>query len=227
MKTYFLSLLVFGLFSFDMISQNNLIIEYGVDYLEFYKKEEYTKNISEDAKLYLQEHENNKKKAIQGDRTIFTLKVNEHSSLTDYLKFMEVDDQQSFILVKMATTISSTLKYGDQLYLVKGFLGQHPTFEPFDYQISWEIKGEYKEIMGYSCQLAEATIDAKIKVKRDQFKVKAWFTTEIPIQEGPSIYKGLPGLILGLEKHGRYIYATSINFPEELHIDVPEELLDE
>ena len=64
----------------------------------------------------------------------------------------------------------------------------------------WNISTESKEIMGL--QTYKATIGDSIT---------AWFCPTIPVQDGPGLYCGLPGLILDLED-GQTIYScTAIN----------------
>jgi GLPGLI family protein len=82
----------------------------------------------------------------------------------------------------------------------------------------WEISSETKMIGGYSCQKAISTkpvseeemveYEAELKKKESSatnlFSVEkpkeqivtVWFTTEIPVSNGPNNYWGLPGLIL-------------------------------
>jgi GLPGLI family protein len=57
--------------------------------------------------------------------------------------------------------------------------------------LKWEILDESKEILGYSCK--------KAKTQNYGTDIYAWFTDEIPISDGPSLYNGLPGLILKIE----------------------------
>lgn len=52
----------------------------------------------------------------------------------------------------------------------------------------WELRPDTKTIMGYPCQLAACNFRGRIW--------EAWFTTEIPVNEGPWKLFGLPGLIL-------------------------------
>lgn len=53
---------------------------------------------------------------------------------------------------------------------------------------TWEIEDETKNILGYECNKAVTTFRGR--------KWMAWFTPEIPVQEGPWKLFGLPGLIL-------------------------------
>lgn len=55
----------------------------------------------------------------------------------------------------------------------------------------WKIEDEYKEILGFKCQKAGITYSGRDFV--------AWFAEEIPLQDGPYVFNGLPGLILQVE----------------------------
>ncbi len=59
--------------------------------------------------------------------------------------------------------------------------------EPFS-EMVWEIGDSTKNILGYEC--VQATTDYHGRVW------SVWFTPEIPIQDGPWKFRGLPGLIL-------------------------------
>ncbi len=59
--------------------------------------------------------------------------------------------------------------------------------EPFS-EMVWEIGDSTKNILGYEC--IQATTDYHGRVWT------VWFTPEIPIQDGPWKFRGLPGLIL-------------------------------
>lgn len=77
--------------------------------------------------------------------------------------------------------------------------------------LQWEILKDTKEIKGYKCQLARTTTDTK-----DVFF--AWFTKDIPIQEGPFRFKGLSGMILEVYNKNKTIeiYATEIRKSDQL-----------
>ena len=66
----------------------------------------------------------------------------------------------------------------------------------------WEISDESKEIMGYQC--FKATTDYRGR------RWTAWFTPEIPIQDGPWKLCGLPGLILeAKDNHSEYHFIAN------------------
>ncbi len=69
----------------------------------------------------------------------------------------------------------------------------------------WKITGNFSTILGYNCQEA---------ISQDTMrKIKAWFTSSIPVSSGPAGYGGLPGMILQLDLSNgkRVITATSID----------------
>ena len=82
------------------------------------------------------------------------------------------------------TDIASTLR--------KSFLYEDNLSIP-----QWQITNEKQKILSYDCQKATTTFRGRQYV--------AWFTTEIPIPNGPWKFGGLPGLILK-------IYDSKENF---------------
>ena len=79
--------------------------------------------------------------------------------------------------------------------------------------LDWEITNQTKIIGGYKCYKAVAT--EKLYSRQDHYyykKVIAWFAPSIPLNFGPKYYKGLPGLILKIERDKFTITATKLNF---------------
>jgi GLPGLI family protein len=69
--------------------------------------------------------------------------------------------------------------------------------------VAWKLGSEKKKVLEYTCMSATVTLD-------DQ-EIVAWFSPEIPVSLGPSIFGGLPGLILAVERNGETAYvATSV-----------------
>lgn len=68
--------------------------------------------------------------------------------------------------------------------------------------MEWEIGDSTKMVLGYEC--VKATTDFHGR------KWKAWFATEIPIQNGPWKFSGLPGLIMEAESDdGMYLFTAT------------------
>ncbi|MBR4433543.1 MAG: GLPGLI family protein [Bacteroidaceae bacterium] len=89
--------------------------------------------------------------------------------------------------------------------------------EPFLYEEElpkqvWKVCDETQEILSYSCQKATTQY-----LGRDY---TAWFTTKIPISNGPWKFGGLPGMILNVaDAEGHYVFeCTGI---EQLKEKVP------
>ncbi len=74
-------------------------------------------------------------------------------------------------------------------------------------KFNWKLTDETKKIGEYQCKKATATIDNNIRT--------AWYSEEIPSNAGPSVYGGLPGLILEIKAGNKIITATKISFIKE------------
>ncbi|TGY78465.1 GLPGLI family protein [Lepagella muris] len=73
--------------------------------------------------------------------------------------------------------------------------------EPYGIQ-NWEISDSTKNILGYECTMA--TCDWRGR------HWTAWFSPEIPIQDGPWKLSGLPGLILeASENSGQHVFSAT------------------
>lgn len=64
------------------------------------------------------------------------------------------------------------------------------SFEPKN-KVEWNLVNEDKIIAGYKCKKAIG--------KYGKRNLIAWYTTDIPISEGPYTFKGLPGLIVSVK----------------------------
>jgi GLPGLI family protein len=109
-------------------------------------------------------------------------------------------------------------------FIVKGELTEY----------EWKLTGETKKIGNYNCQKAvnSRIVDAKkfstgmkeMEVTKDTIVTTAWFTTDIPVSNGPEKYYGLPGLILEVQRGNRTIICTKIelNPSEKIKIEKPK-----
>lgn len=89
----------------------------------------------------------------------------------------------SYSIYKGYPEANTTLFSGRDL----GAAGRYNVSEEIDF--SWKIDNSAKKkILGMSCTKATCSYGGR--------DYEAWFTTEIPINDGPYKFKGLPGLIL-------------------------------
>lgn len=66
--------------------------------------------------------------------------------------------------------------------------------------IDWTLTSEKKKILSYTCQKAIGSFRGRT--------YEAWFTPEIPLEEGPYKFSGLPGLILEVsDTEKQYVYS--------------------
>ena len=82
-------------------------------------------------------------------------------------------------------------------------------------QFSWEILPENKLIEGYQAQKATTTFAGRNYI--------AWFTSEIPISEGPYKFNGLPGLILKIsdvQNHYNYKLKSFEKFKNPASVEL-------
>lgn len=111
-------------------------------------------------------------------------------------------------------------------FLVKDSL---PTYQ-------WELSTETKNIGNYTCYKATFTREVEHmnmmfengESKEEKIKktitTTAWYTTQVPVSNGPDNYQGLPGLILEINDGERLIVCTEIvlNPSEKTEIIAPK-----
>ncbi len=81
---------------------------------------------------------------------------------------------------------------------------------------NWQLLDKSKEFIGFQCKAA-----LSINSKGDSTYV--WYTKEIPLPFGPSVYSGLPGVILEIfdQRYGFHYYATKV-VVDSFKISIPE-----
>ncbi len=106
-------------------------------------------------------------------------------------------------------TITETREFMGRKFLIAGNM---PRYE-------WRLSAEQSQFLGYVVQKATAT--------HDSTEIEAWFTPEIPVSTGPSLFSGLPGLILSVSvDSGQTVYsATEVNLAsvEDAAIKAPDD----
>ena len=128
-----------------------------------------------------------------------------HQLLSDAIKrYSETGDRTAMSSVVYQTFLyvfRSNLNNEQTVYDRAGGMDYGYCSEPLD-EIQWEIADSTKTILGYDCVMAKANYHG-----RDW---TAWFTTDIPLQEGPWKLVGLPGLILeATESMGQHSFIAT------------------
>ena len=163
--------LFFCLISFCTVDAQRFVLEYNLTYKPSSKSNDtISKNFFLD---------------IQNNKSIFRSDVRRQSdSLTQVtgfgLGFPNGFNEQICIISDLIT--KENLKYvvtpssRDRFYI------------PIKDELNWIISPKTIKVANYNCQKAEVSYGGR--------KWIAWFTTEIPILQGPYIFHGLPGLII-------------------------------
>lgn len=76
---------------------------------------------------------------------------------------------------------------------------------------AWEIGEETKEFMGYTVQKATMAFAGR--------QYEAWFTIEVPISDGPYVFRGLPGLIVEIYDTQKHYHFKMLALEK---LDVPK-----
>lgn len=83
---------------------------------------------------------------------------------------------------------------------------------PLNQSLKWNITKETKKIDEYNCQKALLSYKGR--------NWEAWFSSDIPINDGPYIFNGLPGLILEIkDKKDNYIFTLKKIEKKEVSIE--------
>ncbi|MBS1759611.1 MAG: GLPGLI family protein [Bacteroidetes bacterium] len=168
------------------------------------------------------------------------LKNNQHSIFFNYTKFKEDSLFQEALSKGMAEEFIKNSLKGNNTGLSSLYLGytlfydiQQHLYTVYDQLFSqkyfytekeepliWQISSDTANFLGYLCQKATTRFHGRNFI--------AYFSTEIPINEGPYKFKGLPGLILKLSDEKNYFEfacssieilhtATKIERPSQLN----------
>lgn len=157
-------------------------------------------------------------------------------------KALEAPQPQGMVMVMVDTGGSDIMyknlsedRYASQndvygkIFLVKDQLPKH----------EWQLTGETKNIGEYTCYKATMTrmiqtMSSGISVNGDkelddemvteEITITAWYTPDIPVNNGPGRYHGLPGLILEVNDGRQTIICSQIvlNPENKLSIDEPK-----
>lgn len=95
-------------------------------------------------------------------------------------------------------------KNKDFIYTIE-YIGIQPFKIKEKIDFKWQLSTETKQIEGYHCQ--KATLNYGDRTW------EAWFTKEIPIQQGPYVFSGLPGIIVQIaDTENHHIFTLKANY---------------
>ncbi len=116
-----------------------------------------------------------------GIKSVYTISVKDTIADTEYFGLI---DNTNF---KFSKSHYKNLKHHVIYYKEKKGL-EKPKLIKDQYNIKWEVKDEYTSVLGFRCQKAVCEFRGR--------SLEAFFTSEIPYNDGPYKFDGLPGLIL-------------------------------
>jgi len=173
----------------------------------------------------------------QTHRFIYELQLKMDSTDTDYQKYNMILDigskEVKFYGKDLLVADSLNKKFGNMdnrhidmtgqvvkrktnTYENENFINikfEYYSFKTTD-QITWNISGETKQVQQYTLQKATAKFGGRNWV--------AWFSREIPFNEGPFKFSGLPGLVFEIYDTGKnFIYnlIKSQELPDTFHTE--------
>ena len=158
--------------------------------------------------------------------SIFTYSFSKNKSIFKMIETATKKDSIKTNIVDGVTVSEETyLPTYDEIYKdlsKKIFLREYKIYD-IDFSIKdmllnykWKITNEVSEIKGFKCKKAISNIE--------KFEIVAWFCEEIPINDGPDRFSGLPGLILKIDLgHFSTITIDKIKLiKEQLEINIPK-----
>lgn len=166
------------------------------------------------------EIQNRLKEEQNNNPMYYKLIANGESSSYNYSNSGKInEDLKSTPNVKRSKiTITTINTYKD---INQGIFLNSTTFNNADYLISnnlpkfnWKITSLKKKIGKYNC--------IKATTNGTDGLITAWYTEEIPINDGPSKYWGLPGIILSLNAPEKTFIATEIIAKDYVTIEIPK-----
>lgn len=93
-------------------------------------------------------------------------------------------------------------------------------YEEIQSELKWQLHNESKKILDYSCK------KATVKYRGREFI--AWYTMEVPINNGPYVFEGLPGLILEIEDSQNKYHFIAVGIdkkPMDIYLRNDKEIL--
>ncbi len=180
---------------------SNGVIEYSVEILEIEQEKKIDKKYSN-----LMSNSRNSSRNIT-----FELLMSDNKFLFHHKNNL-VSDNDKFYKMALIFVEGNDKFFIDKkkdIYInQKSLLGELINIESKVPVISWILSDDRKLINGFQCKKAYFLVEKENQNRRYSEKIIAWYTPEIPIDNGPKCYQGLGGLILELQE-GNVVYKVS------------------
>ncbi|MFN2261163.1 MAG: GLPGLI family protein [Psychroflexus sp.] len=108
----------------------------------------------------------------------------------------------------------------DSIIFVKEMLDENFVVKRSFHNLNWKIGSETKQILGFQAKKAKGTY--YYAPKDEELEFEAWFVPSIPLNAGPDIFMGLPGLIVEVHLQKAVIKAMGINQKQDKSINKPD-----
>lgn len=142
---------------------------------------------------------------------------------TAYFEMFETNrnsqNKWAFILCGCEKPVYTSITNKTIKYLNKGSLPMQIPEDKYllvsDLFSDWELQDDQKEINGFKTYKAVksiTTVDGKNEI------IIAWYAPELPYPYGPSVYGGLPGLIIQLQEKEKMFVLSKLEFDKDIPI---------
>lgn len=149
-----------------------------------------------------------------------TLTKDSLSEKFSHLETNGVKEMNQFLMYKSLWETESLKSTVDRKITYQRKYKTKYEYEELQPEFEWQLHNESKKILDYSCK------KATVKYRGREFI--AWYTTEVPVNNGPYIFEGLPGLILELEDSQNKYHFTAIGIdkkPKDIYLRNDKEIL--
>jgi GLPGLI family protein len=141
--------------------------------------------------------------AFNTEKSLYTsqTRLKQDSTIQAALKQAEIKNSDAIDMgVILPTTEDDIYVDKGKLSVVKNHYLQSYLINETTAKTNWKIEKDTKQFLGYTAQMATATVKGR--------KYTAWFTTDIAANFGPWKLNGLPGLILEAYDDNYFIKFT-------------------